>query len=151
LREAESSDGAAKPNKRLRAAIVQVAARLGNTPAICRKCYVHPDVISAYLDGTLMRDLARRSPKPSRRRHNGSLEPEEAAVLALLRSRLKAAGSALTKNGAARLRQQLTGSVAMLRTPKARRRGATRHAVPVSRKNADPKPRATSGTASLSS
>lgn len=34
-------------------AIKIVAKKLGNTPAICRKCYVHPLVISAYLDGTL--------------------------------------------------------------------------------------------------
>jgi DNA topoisomerase-1 len=32
-------------------AIERVAARLGNTPAICRKCYVHPEVLQAYLDG----------------------------------------------------------------------------------------------------
>ena len=31
-----------------------VAARLGNTPAICRKCYVHPGVIDAYRQGQLM-------------------------------------------------------------------------------------------------
>jgi len=149
LRQAEADGGAAKPNKRLRAAIAQVAARLGNTPTICRKCYVHPDVISAYLDGTLMRDLARRWPKLAHRRRNGSLAPEEAAVLALLRSRLKAAGNA-PANGAERLRKQLSGSVAALRRPKARRRDITRHAAPLSRKNSHPKPRA-SGAASLSS
>ena len=33
------------------AAIEVVASRLGNTPAVCRKCYVHPAVIGAYLDG----------------------------------------------------------------------------------------------------
>ena len=153
LREAENDGGAAKPNKRLRAAIAQVAARLGNTPTICRKCYVHPDVISAYLDGTLMRDLTRRWPKPSHHGRNGALEPEEAAVLALLRSRLKTAGNAPT-NGAERLRQQLTGSVAVLRRPtartKPRRRDITRHAAPPSRKNSQPKPRVSSA-ASLTS
>lgn len=147
LREAENDSGAAKPNKRLRAAIAQVAVRLGNTPTICRKCYVHPDVVSAYLDGTLMRDLARRRPKLSHRRRNASLEPEEAAVLALLRSRLKAAGNTLT-NGAERLRKQLTGSVAVPRRRKARRRDITRQAAPLSRKNSHPKPRA-AGAASL--
>ena len=30
-----------------------VAAELGNTPAVCRKSYVHPKVIAAYLDGSL--------------------------------------------------------------------------------------------------
>jgi len=33
----------------------EVAQQLGNTPAICRKCYVHPAVIEAFLDGELVR------------------------------------------------------------------------------------------------
>ena len=37
-------------------AIERVAVRLGNTPAICRKCYVHPDVLQAYLDGVRLRE-----------------------------------------------------------------------------------------------
>ncbi|HEX3844596.1 MAG TPA: hypothetical protein VHV80_09555, partial [Steroidobacteraceae bacterium] len=40
------------------AAIKQVAKRLGNTPAICRKCYIHPAVLECYLDGSLRRTLA---------------------------------------------------------------------------------------------
>ena len=39
-------------------AIKQVAKRLGNTPAICRKCYIHPGVLEGYLNGTLRRTLA---------------------------------------------------------------------------------------------
>ena len=35
------------------AAIATAAARLGNTPAICRKCYVHPQVLAAFADGRL--------------------------------------------------------------------------------------------------
>lgn len=34
-------------------AIVEVADKLGNTPAICRKCYVHPQVLASYVDGSL--------------------------------------------------------------------------------------------------
>ena len=30
--------------------VSEVAARLGNTPAICRKCYIHPEVLGAFLD-----------------------------------------------------------------------------------------------------
>jgi DNA topoisomerase-1 len=30
-----------------------VADELGNTPAVCRKCYIHPAVIAAYLAGSL--------------------------------------------------------------------------------------------------
>jgi len=40
-------------------AIKIVAKKLGNTPAICRKCYVHPLVLSAYLDGTLSSALSK--------------------------------------------------------------------------------------------
>ena len=36
-------------------AIERVAERLGNTPAVCRKCYVHPEILNAYLDGETVR------------------------------------------------------------------------------------------------
>lgn len=38
-------------------AMDEVAAQLGNTRAICRKCYVHPEVIDAYLEGQLVQRL----------------------------------------------------------------------------------------------
>ena len=66
--------------KEVARAIEQVAARLGNTPAVCRKCYVHPHVIASYLDGTLGPALAAVS-------GDGDLPAAEAAVLALLRRR----------------------------------------------------------------
>jgi DNA topoisomerase-1 len=47
-------------------AIARVAERLGNTPAVCRKCYVHPAVVEAFLRGD-------------------SLQADERAVLRLLR------------------------------------------------------------------
>ncbi|MGH8229983.1 MAG: DNA topoisomerase IB [Steroidobacteraceae bacterium] len=37
------------------AALVAVSARLGNTPAVCRKSYVHPQVLAAFADGRLAR------------------------------------------------------------------------------------------------
>ena len=64
--------------RRLTAAIGQVAARLGNTPTICRKCYIHPDVVAAHLNGSLEAGL--------RGRPGGGLSPEEWAVLRLLES-----------------------------------------------------------------
>src|SRR5206468_10448092 len=51
--------------KNVVSAIEQVAERLGNTPAVCRRCYVHPQVIDAYLDGSPI--LIDRSVKRSRR------------------------------------------------------------------------------------
>ncbi|MGH2723659.1 MAG: DNA topoisomerase IB [Actinomycetota bacterium] len=71
-------------------AIEAVSGELGNTPAVCRKCYVHPDVVEAYLDGTLLDYLDPGGPKAGVRRVRG-LRIEEARVLALLRDRSRAA------------------------------------------------------------
>ena len=62
-------------------AIEAVASKLGNTRSICRKCYIHPAVIDAYVDGTMLST-------PKQRRTSAGLRPEEAAVVALLRRRL---------------------------------------------------------------
>lgn len=64
--------------------IKAVAAQLGNTPTVCRQCYVHPEIITAYLDGELKLRL-RKSRAPSQA---PALEPHEAAVLAFLRGRM---------------------------------------------------------------
>ncbi len=42
-------------------AVESVARHLGNTPAVCRRCYVHPEVISGHLDGGLLANLERRA------------------------------------------------------------------------------------------
>jgi len=86
LTELASFASAAEAKRNVRVAIARVAARLGNTVTICRKCYVHPEVLAAYLDRSL--GLAIES---ERREEDGGLEAEEVAVLALLRARLKAA------------------------------------------------------------
>jgi DNA topoisomerase-1 len=74
------------------AAIEATARRLGNTIAVCRKCYVHPAVVEAYLDGSLTEAMA--GPK----RKNGTATPdglreEEVAVLAFLQERSAATSS----------------------------------------------------------
>jgi DNA topoisomerase-1 len=75
--EQAGSEAAAKRN--VRQAIEAVAGVLGNTAAICRKCYVHPDVIAAYRAGALHRWFARPP-----RKHAPHLRPAEAALLGLL-------------------------------------------------------------------
>jgi DNA topoisomerase-1 len=90
LKELESFDTAAQAKRNLRAALERVAARLGNTPTICRKCYVHPEVLNSYLDGNLVLEI-KSEVEGELRNELAGLQPEEAAVLAMLRARLKQA------------------------------------------------------------
>jgi DNA topoisomerase-1 len=87
LHEFEQFDTQAKCKRNIRQAIETVARRLGNTPAICRKSYVHPEVLNAYLDGSLLATLRNRA-EENLRDELGGLKPEEAAVLAFLQKRL---------------------------------------------------------------
>jgi DNA topoisomerase-1 len=68
-------------------AVETVARHLGNTRTVCRRCYVHPAVIDAYLDGSLAAALEQRV----RQRLGGPRAPRrlETAVLALLERRLR--------------------------------------------------------------
>ena len=68
-------------------AVESVARHLGNTPAVCRRCYVHPEVISAHLDGALLANLGRRA-EETLAQSLDDLSGREAAVLAFLRRRL---------------------------------------------------------------
>ena len=87
LAEFEAVDSEVHAKRNITHAIEHVSARLGNTPTICRKCYVHPEILSAYLGGELLvkirnnidHELADKLQK---------LRPEEAAVLAFLRNRV---------------------------------------------------------------
>ena len=87
LSELDSFDSAAQAKRNLRAAIEKVSGKLGNTPTICRKCYVHPEVLNSYMDGNLVLELKSKA-ESELREDVQSLKPEEAAVLALLRRRL---------------------------------------------------------------
>jgi DNA topoisomerase-1 len=88
LREFEAVDSEAKAKRHIRRAVEAVAKMLGNTPTICRKCYIHPAVFEGYIDGTLAESLRQRADKEMRERLE-RLKPEEAAVLAFLRHRLE--------------------------------------------------------------
>jgi DNA topoisomerase-1 len=87
LAEFASFDSTAAAKRNLKAAIERVAKRLGNTVTICRKCYVHPAILDAYLDGELLVNWQREA-EGELRDELGSLGSEEAAVLAFLRRRL---------------------------------------------------------------
>src|SRR3977135_42877 len=77
LSEMASFDSAAQAKRNLRSAIERVAARLGNTPTICRKCYVHPEVLSSYMDGNLLFEI-KSEVEDELRNALAGLKPEEA-------------------------------------------------------------------------
>jgi DNA topoisomerase I len=74
----------AEEKRNILRAVESVAHRLGNTKAVSRKCYIHPTVFDAYVDG-LMTKL--RVVKRPRSPH--ALSESENAVLSLLRRRLR--------------------------------------------------------------
>jgi DNA topoisomerase I len=69
-------------------AISAVAHMLGNTPAVCRKCYIHPIVLESYLDGTLIEALKQKTEDTLLEKID-DLREEEIAVLKFLRNRLQ--------------------------------------------------------------
>jgi DNA topoisomerase-1 len=88
LAQFEKFDTKAQAKKNLVSAIEHVAKRLGNTPAVCRKCYIHPSVLSSYLEGTTVEAL--RAKADDVLAHGlPALSGEEGAVLAFLRDQLK--------------------------------------------------------------
>jgi DNA topoisomerase I len=70
--------------KQVLATVKAVSEKLGNTPAICRKCYIHPEVLAAHEAGQLrllngasaalaLRKLLRPAPKSQKSRKNPTL------------------------------------------------------------------------------
>ncbi len=88
LQEFQDFDTKAALKKNVKAAIERVASRLGNTPTICRKCYVHPEVLTAYAEGQLLFQI-KGEVEAELRENLPDLRPEEAAVLTFLEARLK--------------------------------------------------------------
>jgi len=70
-------------------AIDRTAERLGNTRAVCRKYYIHPALIEAYLEGSVLPPLPERAWQ-ERRPHRPTLRRHEEEVLAFLKARLAA-------------------------------------------------------------
>jgi DNA topoisomerase-1 len=89
LATAEAAESQTKAKHAVAEAIRQVSQRLGNTPAICRKCYVHPTVLDSYMDGSMARELVLSAAKDPAERNAIELTPEESAVLSFLRARLQ--------------------------------------------------------------
>ena len=82
-------------------AITEVAKRLGNTPSVCRKCYVHPAVLESYLSGK-MAEVSEEQVEEIKEEirevkheleqeiagHTAALHKEEQALVSLLKQRL---------------------------------------------------------------
>lgn len=83
LREFEPYGSATEAKKNVVEAIKAVAARLGNTPSVCRKCYVHPAVLDAYLSGAMFEGL-KAEVKREVNRQIAALRDEEISLLDLL-------------------------------------------------------------------
>ena len=96
LEEYEAVGSLAQAKKNVVRAIESVAQRLGNTPSVCRKCYVHPAVIDMYFEGSLLETLQEVT-QATLRDAASELKPEEAAVLGLLQRRLAHEQAALQK------------------------------------------------------
>lgn len=87
LREFEKFTSAREAKRNVTRAIEAVAKMLGNTPTICRLCYVHPQILESYLAGQTISTL-QQATNDRLRRSLPKLKPEEAAVMMLLRERL---------------------------------------------------------------
>jgi DNA topoisomerase-1 len=85
LREFEAFESETQAKKNVVQTIKAVAARLGNTPSICRKCYVHPAVLDCYMRGAMIETVKRRVEGDD---SSGELRQEELALLSLLRKQL---------------------------------------------------------------
>jgi DNA topoisomerase-1 len=87
LREFEQFETDKQAKTNVTRAIEQVAARLGNTPSVCRKCYVHPVILDCYLSGVMIETVKQRV-KDEKLEHAAAMRKDELAVMQLLERRL---------------------------------------------------------------
>jgi DNA topoisomerase-1 len=90
LNAQEPFENKTQAKKNIKTAISAVAKALGNTPAVCRKCYVHPAILETYLDGELIEGLKRLTESALAEKLD-VLRSDEAAVLSFLRDHLEKA------------------------------------------------------------
>ena len=135
LRQFERFDTKAQARKNLVAAVERVAERLGNTPSVCRKCYIHPVVLHSYLEGATVDVLVEKT-EDTLNHDLAALTGTEGAVLAFLLAQLK-------RNRQPPLLTSLRRSVAQARRARPRRHGArdTSGGVPAAARSRARKPR----------
>ncbi|HEX2869442.1 MAG TPA: hypothetical protein VHO03_20530 [Ignavibacteriales bacterium] len=81
-----SAEAEKDKQKNLVQAIKKVASALNNTPSVSRKYYIHPEVISAYMDNSLFNYMEKASQNPDTSPFG--LNTEESAVLNILKEGL---------------------------------------------------------------
>lgn len=82
LKECPLPASAATAKRQISGVVKQVAAHLGNTPTVCRKCYIHPAVMAAFAEG---RVLGRVTGKSAEVIDSTDLLPEEKALVRFLK------------------------------------------------------------------
>ena len=93
LRSMGAAESKREAEKNIVAAVDKTAKMLGNTRSVCRKYYIHPVLIQAYLEGSVLAPLPQHtwSPRatPPGPTDGPMLRKHEADVLAFIRARLK--------------------------------------------------------------
>jgi DNA topoisomerase-1 len=87
LRTLDPYTSATEAKKNIVQMVKTVASRLGNTPAVCRKCYIHPQVIEAYLNGETLGAAKQRLDREIAE-HANTLRQEEQTLVDLLQQRM---------------------------------------------------------------
>ena len=85
LAEIGKAEDEKQAKRNLVRAVERVAERLGNTPTVCRGCYIHPKVLESYLQGRTLEEF-RCKVERSIHRIEPEYQPEEMALLKMLRA-----------------------------------------------------------------
>jgi DNA topoisomerase I len=91
LRETKHFDTQAHAKRNIVSAIETVAKKLGNTRSVCRKCYIHPGIIDAYTDGSLLDTLGQNADRKTAQAAS-KLNADESAVIMILDRQSKGEG-----------------------------------------------------------
>jgi DNA topoisomerase I len=89
LHEFDVFESKSEAKKNVVEIVKSVAARLGNTPSVCRKCYIHPLVIEAYLSGAFTKTIREQHSEES----PAGLQWEESVLMNLMQRVLKLAAA----------------------------------------------------------
>jgi DNA topoisomerase-1 len=87
----DPQDAPAEERSRFQRAVIEASSQLGNTPAVCRRSYIHPMVFTAFSDGSLAQlSFGARTPVVvDARRVRSGLRAEERATLRLLKEKTR--------------------------------------------------------------